>query len=483
MDAGSYSSYLWSTNAATKSINVNAAGSYSVTVTDANGCSGSASATTSLFAAPVPVITGTLSFCASTATTLDAGSQYNNYLWTTGATSHSISVNTAGTFGVTVTDNNGCVGSASATTNSQGSLPQTPGPISGPVSTLCNTTGNVYTISPVPNTTLYVWTVPQGATITAGQGTTSITVSYSSTFTSGNIIVAASNACGQSPSLNPRTLLVQAIPSQPGNILGTTSQLCSTQQAYSIVAVQGATSYTWTVPSGATIVSGQNGLSILVSFPSSFVSGSICVKANSICGSSTTNCITVTGPPSTPGAISGIYSVCSRQKNVVYTVPLLPGATSYTWAVPSQATIVSGQGSNTISVTFGVKTGNITVKASNSCGSSALQTLAINMNCTGANARIATVAVALAAQPVRLVTKISVYPNPSTGRITLEFIRLPSLTYQVSVLDVLGQSVYSQVLNGQGNSVTLDLAHLRKGVYLLRLFNGYSYKEVTIVIQ
>ncbi|HEY8687763.1 MAG TPA: T9SS type A sorting domain-containing protein, partial [Chitinophagaceae bacterium] len=200
------------------------------------------------------------------------------------------------------------------------------------------------------------------------------------------------------------------------------------------------------------------------------------------CGSSTTNCITVTGPPSTPGAISGIYSVCSRQKNVVYTVPLLPGATSYTWAVPSQATIVSGQGSNTISVTFGVKTGNITVKASNSCGSSALQTLAINMNCTGANA-IATVAVALAAQPVRLVTKISVYPNPSTGRITLEFIRLPSLTYQVSVLDVLGQSVYSQVLNGQGNSVTLDLAHLRKGVYLLRLFNGYSYKEVTIVIQ
>jgi hypothetical protein len=42
---------------------------------------------------------------------LDAGAGFASYLWSTGATTRTISVNTAGTFYVTVTDNNSCVGS------------------------------------------------------------------------------------------------------------------------------------------------------------------------------------------------------------------------------------------------------------------------------------------------------------------------------------------------------------------------------------
>jgi hypothetical protein len=124
-----YASYLWSTGATSSSITVSTPGIYSVTVIDNNGCSGSTSLTVSVFANPAPVIAGTLSFCAGTSTTLNAGPGYAGYLWSTGATTQTIVVSTVGTFTVTVTNANGCSASASVNTTNTGSLPAAPGPI------------------------------------------------------------------------------------------------------------------------------------------------------------------------------------------------------------------------------------------------------------------------------------------------------------------------------------------------------------------
>jgi len=117
LNAGSgYSTYLWSTGATTSSINVSTAGTFTVTVTNASGCIGSTSATTTVNSNPTPSISGTTSFCSGSSTTLNAGSGYSTYLWSTGATTSSINVSTAGTFTVTVTNASGCTGSTSATT-------------------------------------------------------------------------------------------------------------------------------------------------------------------------------------------------------------------------------------------------------------------------------------------------------------------------------------------------------------------------------
>ncbi|HKR05890.1 MAG TPA: choice-of-anchor L domain-containing protein [Bacteroidia bacterium] len=114
-DAGAgYTNYLWSNSAATQTINISTAGTFTVTVTNANGCTGSTSKTTILNPLPVPAITGTLSVCQGTNASLSAGGPYSGYLWNTSAVTQTITPGIAGTYTVTVTDANGCTGSTTA---------------------------------------------------------------------------------------------------------------------------------------------------------------------------------------------------------------------------------------------------------------------------------------------------------------------------------------------------------------------------------
>ncbi len=117
LDAGAYSSYSWSTTATSQTISVSTSGTYTVTVTDGNGCQNSAAATITVNPLPTPVITGNLILnCANPSTTLSTTVPYSGYLWSTTQTSSTISVNTVGTFLVTVTDANGCVGTSPSVT-------------------------------------------------------------------------------------------------------------------------------------------------------------------------------------------------------------------------------------------------------------------------------------------------------------------------------------------------------------------------------
>lgn len=71
---------------------------------------------------------------------------------------------------------------------------------------------------------------------------------------------------------------------------------------------------------------------------------------------------------------------------MVYSITPVSGADSYTWTVPSDATIVSGQGTISITVNFGSSSGNISVTADNDCGSSPAQSLAVTVGgVTGAD--------------------------------------------------------------------------------------------------
>lgn len=71
-----------------------------------------------------------------------------------------------------------------------------------------------------------------------------------------------------------------------------------------------------------------------------------------------------------PGSITGNTSVCIGAAGETYSISAVTGATSYTWTVPSGATITAGQGTTSITVTFGTTSGNVCVTANNDCFSS-----------------------------------------------------------------------------------------------------------------
>lgn len=98
--------YLWSTNETTPEIVVDAPGTYSVTVSK-DGCVGTAEFTVNESPLPNFEINGEDILCGNPAT-LECDTDFEEYLWSTDETSKYIEVSQAGTYSLTVTDENGC---------------------------------------------------------------------------------------------------------------------------------------------------------------------------------------------------------------------------------------------------------------------------------------------------------------------------------------------------------------------------------------
>jgi hypothetical protein len=119
------SSYAWSNGATTQAITVNAAGSYSVTETNVDGCTAISAATVVIVSSnPVATITaaGPTTFCTGGSVTLTASADAS-YLWSTGATTQSIAASATGNYTVTVTNANGCSATSAATAVTVNALP------------------------------------------------------------------------------------------------------------------------------------------------------------------------------------------------------------------------------------------------------------------------------------------------------------------------------------------------------------------------
>jgi endo-1,4-beta-D-glucanase Y len=172
------------------------------------------------------------------------------------------------------------------------------------------------------------------------------------------------------------------VPAQPGSITGNTSVMAGSSQTYSISAVSGATSYTWTLPSGW---SGSS-TSTSITTTAGTAGGTISVVANNTCGAGPARTLAVTVTtctiPAQPEAINGNTSVTAGSSQT-YSISAVSGATSYTWTLPSGW---SGSSTSTsIAATAGNAGGNISVVANNACGSSAPRTLAVTVTSSSTN--------------------------------------------------------------------------------------------------
>ena len=385
------STYAWTvptgatigTGAGTNAITVNfgtaTSGTISVTETNAAGCVGtpqSMAITLALSAGTVGAISGPANPCQGTTNTYSINPVIgaSSYTWTlptgwTGTSSTtSIAVTTgAGSGAIQVTANNTC-GNSSATLNvAANTIPATPGTIGGNNSP-CQGTATTYNVTAVAGASSYVWTLPSGWSGTSTNASISATPGASG----GAITVKASNICGIS-NASTLTATVNTVPAAPGTISGSTSPCQGASTSYSITNVAGATSYTWTTPTGWT---GSSTTAALTVTPG-VTSGNIRVTANNACGASTTASTIIVSPitiPAVPGTISGSATPC-QAGSATYSIAAVPGASAYIWSLPSGWTGSSSTTSLTVST--GTSTGNIAVQATNTCGTSAATTLLV----------------------------------------------------------------------------------------------------------
>jgi gliding motility-associated-like protein len=238
LTSSSGSSYLWSNGATTPGINVTSSGSYTVRVTNANGCQSAASAAkvVTVNALPVtPIITadGPTTFCAGSSVTLTS-SAGTSYLWSNGATTSSINVTTSGSYTVQVKNAIGCQSLPSAATPvTVNSLPATPTITAGGPTTFC--AGGSVTLTSSLGTG-YLWS--NGATIA------SINVT-----TSGSYTVRVTNASGCQSAASVATIVtVNVLPAIPTITAGGPVIFCN---GGSVTLTSSAgTSYLWS--NGAT---------------------------------------------------------------------------------------------------------------------------------------------------------------------------------------------------------------------------------------
>ena len=164
---------------------------------------------------------------------------------------------------------------------------------------------------------------------------------------------------------------VETIPSPPSPVSGPSQVCADTICNYSIDPVTGATSYSWTVPEGAIIQSGQNTPVIQLKWGNN--SGTVSVIIGNTCGTSVPSVLVVSVtpiPPASPG-IEGPSHLCQSDTGNYHTDTILYAIT-YKWSIPGDATILDGSGTTSVRVKWGISAGDISVSGENSCGTGPL---------------------------------------------------------------------------------------------------------------
>ena len=433
-------------------------------------------------------ISGSTTACVNTSGTysIPAVAQATGYTWTTtgnmtvtggaGTTSVTVSFGAGFTSGtLCVAAHTPCYTGGSRCMNIA-TLTASPGAISGP-SPACPGSTQTYSVPTVSGANTYNWTLPAGAT---GSSTThSINVTFLAGYIGGNISVTITSVCGSS-SVAQAHYIASGTPLTPSAIVssGGTTGLCSQTVVFTCSTVAGSSSYTWTVPSGTIINSGQGSNSINVTFPNNLSNtAQMCVTANGTCGSSLQRCLQVRGAPATPGAITlQDGPVCTGGANN-FSIPSDAGTTTYTWSLApaTMGHIILASGTSCTAGNWTGASGSIVVMASNACGGST-GTLAINpVNC----ARIG--------KDVQSSTamNLNVYPNPAHDRITVEFNATASGNYSLNIMDMTGRLISTTAnTSSEGlNSQVIDVSNLAKGMYLLELRVNDSSEKLRIVVE
>jgi len=434
-NAGSGYTYQWSQNgtnivAATGvSYTASAAGNYSVEITNSGSCSSSASITIAVNALPSVTASSTPSpatVCAGSSVTL-TGSGTTSYAWS-GGISNGTSFIPASTltYTVTGTDANGCVNTATrlVTVNA---LPSVTASSSPSPAIVCAGSSVILTGS---GATSYAWSggISNGTSFIPAS-----TLTYTVTGTDANGCVNTAT----------RLVTVNALPSVTASSSPSPATVCAGSSV--TLTGSGATSYAW---SGGI----SNGTSFI---PASTLNYTVTGTDANGCVNTATQLVSVNSLPN-------VVLILNADTVCLSTPPfILSGGTPIGGTYTGTSVTLGSFNSSTSGLGLQLITYSYT--DGNSCTNTNSDQIFVDL-CTGIN-------------KFKNNTSFTVYPNPVSDEIIIEFQGNKNNT-GFEIVNPIGQVIF------KGNlleKTIVQTSNFAPGVYLIKLKNGKSYEFKKIV--
>jgi hypothetical protein len=385
-------------------------------------------------------ISGITNPCNGASTTLTAAPSGFQYQWNDNSTQSTLQTSTNGTYSVLVGNGTCQLPAVSATVTQQFS-PSTPTSITGG-SSVCLNSSNSFSVASVSGASSYNWTLPNGWSISNGQGTNLITVQTNST--SGTITVNAQNNCGNSGDASLNVNIID-VPTQPA-ITGNDTACSNASQNFSATG-SSQNSFTWTLPTGSSILSGSgtNTISAVIN-----TSGTINVTETNQCGTSVVGTLNVTVLDTPQITVVQSGSTLTYQPNTFL---------QSTWYDNSGNVV--GIGNDFEPSASGVY--YVRVTDENGCTASSNS---INYIFTSLE---------------NVLLNATIQPNPASNFVVINFAITPTEETTIEVISMEGKIVSHQTT--QNRTAFISLENISMGLYLVEIRNNTSTVRKKIIVE
>ncbi|HXH19993.1 MAG TPA: SprB repeat-containing protein, partial [Chitinophagales bacterium] len=421
-------SYLWSSGQTTQDISGRPAGTYTVTVTDANGCTTARSITITQPPALNTSFTQVNVSCnggsnGSIDLTVTGGTAPYSYSWTGGITTQDRSVLSAGTYNVTVTDSNGCTITTGTTITQPSAL--TASATQGNVSCNGGSNGSI-DLSPAGGTTPYSYNWSNGAT------TQDISGLSAGTYT---VTIMDANSC---------TITLSRTITQPAALTASATKVdvsCNggSNGSIDLTPAGGTTPYSYSWSDGAT-TQDLSGLS----------AGTYTVTVTDNRGCTVTSSTTITEPAALTASNTKVDVSCNGGSNGSIDLTVAGGTAPYTYAWSNGAATqdISGLSAGTYTVTITDNKGCIITSSATITQPAALGTslTQVNVSCNGGSNGSIDLTVVGGTSPYAYAW--------STGSTAQDLSGLSAGTYTVTVTDAQGCTITNDATITQPATLT-----------------------------